>query len=127
MDGAGFAGEAGGLLVKIIIAMGFAADEVHLLSFSVADSGEASATRAELLERIAAVAPEVVVTLGDTATQLLLDSRQPIADLRGSFHDLAGTPLMPSLHPEVLLTGPALKREVWSDMQQVMKRLAPQP
>jgi DNA polymerase len=124
MDGPGFDGEAGGLLVNIIKAMGFAAEEVHLLCFAPNAAGEASATRAELLGRVAAVAPEVVVALGEPAARLLLDSRETIGALRGSFHDLAGTALMPTLHPETLVANPALKREVWSDMQQVMKRLA---
>ena len=124
MDGDGFAGEAGGLLANIVKAMGFAPPEVHLLSFGVDASGAASVTAGELLGRIAAVAPEVVVALGEKAAQLLLESSQPVARLRGSFHDLSGTPLMPSLHPAALLENPALKREVWSDMQQVMKRLS---
>jgi uracil-DNA glycosylase len=126
MTGAGFAGEAGELLAKIVQAMGFAAADVHLLSFPAQPSGPGCASRETLLNRIAAVAPEVVVTLGEQAAQLLLESREPVSTLRGNFHDLAGTPLMPTLHPEQLLENPALKREVWSDMQQVMKRLAPQ-
>jgi len=124
MTGAGFAGEAGGLLVNIVKAMGFAAEQVHLLCFCVDPGGAASATREELLGRIAAVAPEVVVALGEAAAQLLLDSREPIEALRGRFHDLAGTPLMPTLHPEALQENPDLKREVWSEMKQVMARLA---
>ena len=126
MAGAGFAGEAGGLLVNILKAMGFAPEEVHLLSFSLDATGAPSARREELLSRIAAAAPEVVVALGETAAQLLLDSREPVGRLRGRFHDLAGTPVMPSLHPEALVQDPALKREVWSEMQQVMKRLTRQ-
>jgi len=124
MTGAGFAGEAGGLLVNIIKAMGFAADEVHLLGFSLDAAGAPSVTREDLLGRIAAVAPEVVVALGEPAAQLLLASCEAIGALRGTFHDLDGTPLMPSLHPEALVENPALKREVWGEMQQVMKRLA---
>jgi uracil-DNA glycosylase len=124
MSGPGFAGEAGTLLVNIIKAMGYAAEEVHLLSFSTGASGAPNATREELLGRIGSVAPEIVVALGETAAQLLLDSREPVGALRGKFYDLTGTPLMPSLHPETLVTNPALKREVWNDMQQVMKRLA---
>jgi uracil-DNA glycosylase len=127
MSGAGFAGEAGALLLKIIEAMGFNAETAQLLSFSVDASGAASATREELLSRIAAVAPAAVVALGDAAAQLLLQSREPVATLRGSFHDLAGIPLMPSLHPEALLKNPALKREVWDDMKQVMSLLAARP
>jgi uracil-DNA glycosylase len=124
MTGAGFTGEAGGLLANIVKAMGFAADEVHLLGFSLDAAGAPSVTREDLLGRIAAVAPEVVVSLGEPAAQLLLVRREAIGTLRGTFHDLDGTPLMPSLHPEALVENPALKREVWGEMQQVMKRLA---
>jgi len=124
MTGAGFAGEAGGLLANIVKAMGFAAEEVHLLCFSVAPDGAASATREEILERINAVAPEVVVALGEAAARLLLQSQETIGALRGRFHDLAGRPLMPTLHPEALQENPDLKREVWSEMKQVMARLA---
>jgi uracil-DNA glycosylase len=126
MAGTGFDGEAGDLLAAIIKAMQFAVEDVHLISFSRDASGVSSATRGELLDRIAAVAPEVVVALGEPAAQLLLESSEPIAALRGAFHDLEGTPLMPTLHPEELVANQALKREVWGEMQQVMKRLAPQ-
>jgi len=122
--GAGYAGEAGALLEKIIVAMGFAKAEVCLL---IMDPCEASAgsLRGAIAARIAAVAPKVAVTLGEPATQLLLASDQPLERLRGRFHDLSGIPLMPSFHPDAMLENPALKREVWSDMQQVMRRLAP--
>ena len=124
MAGAGFAGEAGGLLLNIIKAMKFTEQEVYLLSFPLAASGAPSATREDLVSRIDAVAPEVVVALGDEAAGLLLASGESVSGLRGSFHDLSGTPLMPTLHPRSLLANPALKREVWGDMQLVMKRLA---
>ncbi|HBG07761.1 MAG: hypothetical protein A2075_10650 [Geobacteraceae bacterium GWC2_58_44] len=124
MSGAGFAGAAGELLAKIIQAMGFATSDVFLLSFNAGSGGAGSPAREAVLARIAAVGPEVVVTLGEPAAQLLLQSRQPVEKLRGRFHDLEGIPLLPTLHPDAMLENPALKREVWSDMQQVMRRLA---
>ena len=124
MSGPGFAGAAGDLLAKIIQAMGFAPSEVCLLSFA-ALPGTPDPIRQTLLDRIAAVGPEIVVTLGEQAAQLLLQSSEVVEKLRGSFHDLAGVPLLPTLHPDAMLENPALKREVWSDMQQVMRRLAP--
>ena len=122
LDGAGFDGASGELLAKIIRAMGFAADEVFLLSF--APSATKGPSRASLLSRISAVAPEVVVALGETAAQLLLESGDPVSSLRGRFLSLEGIPLMVTLHPDQLLCDPALKRDVWTDMQQVMRRLA---
>ena len=124
MTGAGFAGEAGELLAKIVKAMGFDTSDVYLLSFGAGSSGAGSPTREQLLARIAAVGPEVVVTLGERAAQLLLATEEPVEKLRGRFRDVAGVPLLPTLHPDAMLENPALKREVWSDMQQVMRRLA---
>ena len=123
MTGAGFSGEAGGLLEKIINAMQFATSDVYLLSFQAGSSGAGLPFREELLHRIKAVGPEVVVTLGEESAQLLLESRVPVAKLRGRFQDLEGIPLMPTLHPDAMLANLALKREVWNDMQQVMHRL----
>jgi len=124
MSGTGFAGAAGDLLAKIIQAMGFATSQVCLLSFAALPATPDS-LRQTLLERIAAVGPEVIVTLGEQAAQLLLQSGETVEKLRGSFQELAGIPLLPTLHPEAMLENPSLKREVWSDMQQVMRRLAP--
>lgn len=124
MTGAGFAGSAGDLLAKIIQAMGFVTSDVFLLSFNTGSRGAQSPSRELLLDRIAAVGPEVVVTLGEQAAQLLLQSGEAIGSLRGRFHDFQGIVLMPTLHPDALLENVALKREVWRDMQQVMRRLA---
>ena len=120
MSGAGFAGPSGELLAKIINAMGFAAEDVFLLSFA---SAAESPSQASLLSRIAAVAPEIVVALGETAAQLLLQSGESISTLRGRFFTLDEIPLMVTLHPDQLEADPALKREVWTDMQLVMRRL----
>uniref|UniRef100_C6E041 Phage SPO1 DNA polymerase-related protein n=1 Tax=Geobacter sp. (strain M21) TaxID=443144 RepID=C6E041_GEOSM len=118
MRGSGFAGEAGELLEKIVVAMGFGKGEVCLLSFA---AGEAS--RAAVAGRIAALDPEVVVSMGEEATALLLDNEAPLQRLRGRFHDLAGIALMPTHHAEAMLENQGLKRDAWNDMQQVMGRL----
>jgi uracil-DNA glycosylase len=123
LTGAGLASPSGELFAKIIKAMGFAPQEVYLLSFAQEAPGAATASRASLLEAIATVAPRIVVALGETAAQLLLQSGDPISALRGRFVDLEGTPLMATLHPDQLLADDSLKREVWNEMQQVMKRL----
>ena len=119
MRGTGFAGEAGELLGKIVQAMGFATSDVYLLSFAAA-----APSREELLSHVREVAPRVAVALGEEAAQLLLESREPVQKLRGRFHELEGVQLMPTLHPEMLVADQALKREVWNEMQQVMRLLA---
>jgi hypothetical protein len=124
MTGSGFGGAAGDLLAKIIAGMKFKPDEVCLLSF---DAGEdAAAMRCAVGRRINAVAPEVVVALGEDATSLMLEGRS-LDDVRGRFHEVQGRWVMPTLHPEFLLADEALKRHVWEDMKQVMRRLGAGP
>lgn len=123
LAGTGFSSAAGALLEKIVVAMGFTANSVCLLSVPPGDGGGA-ACRAAISGRIAEVAPEVVVTLGEQGTRLLLENEAPLERLRGRFHDFGGIPLMPSFHPDAMLADQSLKRDVWSDMQQVMRRLA---
>jgi DNA polymerase len=74
-----------------------------------------------MLRQVRAISPQVVVALGRFAAQTLLGVKTPISRLRGQFHDYHGLPLMPTYHPAALLRDPALKRDVWNDMQQVMK------
>jgi uracil-DNA glycosylase len=124
LTGAGFAGPSGELFAKIVKAMGFAREQVLLLSFPPESSVVDLKLRSSLLNRIAVVDPAAAVALGEAAAQLLLQSGDSIFDLRGHFHDLQGVPLMATLHPDQLLADETLKREVWNEMQQVMRKLA---
>jgi uracil-DNA glycosylase family 4 len=130
-QGEPFVGEAGQLLTKIIAAMGFQRDDVYLCTLLKCHppenrnphAAEIEQCQPFLLRQIQAVGPEVVVALGTCAAQALLQTKEPISQLRGQFHDLHGIPLMPTFHPAFLLRSPAHKGEVWADMKQVMARL----
>lgn len=125
MTGSGFQSASGELLAKIITAMRFRPDEVCLLSFDA--GGDAASLRSAIAGRIGAVAPEVVVTLGEEAASLLLDGGGTLDRVRGRFQELQGRGVMPTLHPELLLADEALKRQVWEDMKKVMHRLGTGP
>ncbi|MCC6521728.1 MAG: uracil-DNA glycosylase, partial [Polyangiaceae bacterium] len=61
------------------------------------------------------------------AVEGLLGSSGGITRLRGSWKLYLGrVPVMPTFHPAYLLRSPEKKREVWSDLQQVMARLGKQ-
>ena len=47
--------------------------------------------------------------------------------VRGRWLDWNGIRLMPTWHPAYLLRTPSAKREVWEDMQQVMRHLGLEP
>lgn len=121
MSGSGFAGRSGELLEKIIQAMTFSRDTVSLVTFPPAAAGEALA--ACVAERIAGVAPEVVVTMGEDATGLLLEDGGALKKLRGRFHACRGFRVMPTFHPDAMLDDESLKRFVWNDMKLVMAEL----
>ncbi|GFO63781.1 uracil-DNA glycosylase [Geomonas paludis] len=122
MAGPGYAGAAGDLLAKIIGAMKFKTDQVCLLSFDA--GGESAAMAESVARRIETVAPEVVVTLGEEATGLMLGGKTSLEQVRGQWQEVRGRGVMPTLHPELLLADEGLKRHVWEDMKLVMRRLA---
>jgi DNA polymerase len=131
LAGEPFVGEAGRLLTKIIQAMGFEREEIYICNVLKCRPpgnrnplpAEIDVCRPYLLRQVRAIGPEVIVALGTFSAQTLLHTREPISRLRGRFHDYHGIPLMPTFHPAFLLRNPAMKREVWEDMQAVMKKL----
>ena len=131
LQGEPFVGEAGQLLTKIIEAMQLARSEVYICNvLKCRPPGNRNPQHDEieqcqpfLLRQLKAIGPEVVVCLGTFAAQTLLQSKEPISRLRGHFHDYHGIPLMPTFHPAFLLRNAGKKRDVWEDMQQVMKLL----
>lgn len=130
-QGIPFVGEAGQLLTKIIGAMGFRRDEVYICNVLKCrppqnrnpQPDEIEKCHPFLLRQLRAIEPEVIVALGTFAAQTLLRTKEPISKLRGVFHDYHGISLMPTFHPAYLLRNAGMKREVWDDMQKVMKRL----
>jgi DNA polymerase len=131
LKGEPFVGEAGQLLTKIIQAMGFERDQVYICNVLKCrppgnrnpHHDEVESCSPFMLRQVKAIAPAVIVGLGTFAVQTLLQSKEPISRLRGHFHDYHGIPLMPTFHPAFLLRNPEKKREVWADMQQVMRLL----
>jgi uracil-DNA glycosylase family 4 len=65
--------------------------------------GEIEACRPYLEEQIAHLGPSVVVTLGNFATRLLLDTTEGIRQLRGSVYPYRGGSLVPTYHPAYVL------------------------
>jgi DNA polymerase len=84
---------------------------------------EIEACEPYLKRQLAAIRPQLIVTLGRFAAQSLLRDGSPIGRLRGAWREYEGIPLMPTYHPAYLLRNPVAKREAWEDMKQVMTRL----
>ena len=56
--------------------------------------------------QIAAIRPQVIVTLGKIATQALLGAKEPITKLRGQWRRYDHIRVMPTFHPSYLLRLP---------------------
>lgn len=138
IQGKPFVGRAGQLLNKMIAGMGLARESVYIANvLKTRPPGNATPTLDEcrlcesyLFDQVAAVRPEVVVTLGLTATRVVLKCEATMSSMRGRWHSFAlpdGTaiPVMPTFHPAYLLRAytPENREKVWSDMKQVLEQL----
>lgn len=131
-QGEPFVGPAGKLLDKMIEAMGFERDEVYVCSVvkcrTPDDRNPATVelkTCAPYLHRqLELLKPQVVVALGSTAVVGLLELTESITRLRGNFRLYRGrTAVMPTFAPGYLLRNPAAKRQVWTDLRQVVQHM----
>jgi DNA polymerase len=126
-----FVGAAGQLLTKIIAAMGLTRETVYICNIVKCRPPNNRNPEAEeirhclpfLKRQLAAINPRVICALGSVAARTLLETQTPISRLRGQFKTVMGIPVMPTFHPAYLLRNPEKKREVWNDVQQIMKLL----
>lgn len=131
VTGRPFVGRAGKLLDRMIEAMGMDRGQVYICNTVCCrppenrkpEPAETEACREFLVGQLRAVRPTIVVTLGATATQVLLKSRKGIGELMGRWHEWEGLPLRPTFHPAYLLRDASKKREVWADLQAVLLKL----
>ena len=137
-QGEPFVGAAGQLLTKIIMATGLSRGDVYIANIlkcrpdmPAGSSGNRKPTPAEmqtcipyLHEQIDLIQPKVLVALGGTVVEGLLN-KSGITKLRGQWQEYRGIPLMPTYHPAYLLRNQSLseKRRVWEDMLAVMDKL----
>ncbi len=126
-----FMGPVGQLLEKILLAVGLKREECFLTNvvkfISTGDeiTPEILSFSTPFLHReLAAIHPQVIVSLGNTPTKALLKIKKPISQVRGEFFDYFDMKLMPTFNPAYLLRDPSKKREVWEDMKKIRDFLA---
>ncbi|WP_438024807.1 uracil-DNA glycosylase family protein [Sorangium sp. So ce233] len=132
LQGEPFVGPAGQLLDKMIAAMGYHRDDVYICNIVKCrppknrkpEPAEMAACSPYLTSQLALIKPKVIVALGATAVQGLIGTSEGITKLRGTWKLYKGSiPIMPTFHPAYLLRQPGAKREVWSDLKEVMRHL----
>jgi DNA polymerase len=86
---------------------------------------EIDACRPYLEEQILIIEPRVIVTLGNFATKLLLDSGKGIRELRGRVFDRGAARLVPTYHPAyVLRAGGEAMAEMRADLVRAKRVMA---
>ena len=131
-QGEPFVGRAGKLLTDIIEkGMGLQRSDIYICNIlRCRPPGnrnplpvEAAACREFLDAQLAIVNPEFICCLGTIAAQNLLSEKTPIGKLRGRFLDYQGIKVLCTYHPAYVLRNPPAKKEVWADIQILMKEM----
>jgi len=128
-----FVGRAGKLLTKIIEAMNLKRSDVYISNVVKCRPPNNRAPLPNesdvcknliLLKEIEIIKPKIICTLGSIATQAILGPQTRISKARSIFFEFGQSLVMPTFHPAYLLRNPPAKKEVWEDMQKIMKKLA---
>lgn len=85
---------------------------------------EANACSGYLQAQIHILKPQLILAMGRTAIQNLLQTEKGINALRGQFFDYNGIPVIATYHPSALLRDEALKRPAWEDLKKARAKLA---
>lgn len=127
LKGEPFVGRAGQLLDKILAAINFKRSEVYIGNIVKCrppgnrdpEPSEMETCLPYLLEQIRMIDPKIVCCLGRIAAQALLQTKLPLGQLRGHFHDWYGRKLIVTYHPAALLRFPQYKRDTWEDVKKL--------
>ena len=128
-QGEPFVGPAGQLLTKIIEAIKLTRKQAYICNIVKCrppgnrnpETDEINTCFAFLERQIAAIQPDYICALGAVAAQTLLNTAEPISQLRGRIHQHKGIKVIATYHPAYLLRNPEKKRDVWEDMKMLMK------
>ncbi len=130
-QGLPFVGRAGKLLTQMIEAMGLQRRDVYICNVVKCrppgnrqpETDEVQKCSPFLFRQLDVLQPRVIVCLGATAAQTLLQTNRSISHFRGQWMDFRGYKMLATYHPAYLLRNPAAKGEVWKDLQKVMAEL----
>ena len=129
LRGEPFVGRSGQLLTKMLSAIGFESADVYITNVVKCRPPENRSPAADeiaacspvLHRQLELVGPKAILTLGNFASQTLLETDEGISKIRGSIRAYRGVPLVPTYHPAALLRNPHLKKDSWEDLKTLCK------
>lgn len=131
-----FVGRSGQLLEKMLNAIGLKREDVYITNIlpwrppgnRTPTDGEVAVCLPFLKRQIDLIRPKLILLLGGSAANAVLDNAEPISRLRGHWLDYkSGTkvsiPALASFHPAFLLRNSAQKAKAWNDFLRICKKL----
>jgi DNA polymerase len=129
-----FVGRAGDLLTEILAAIDLPRERVYICNVVKCRPpenrkplpDEIESCTPYLVRQLALLRPAVILAMGATAAETLLNVRQPLGQLRNKIHRFRGIPLVVTYHPAALLRNPHWKKPTWDDVR-IARQLLDQP
>lgn len=120
-----FVGKAGELLTKILSAIDLKREQVFICNIvkcrppenRTPQYDEIAACVPYLFRQIELIGPSVILAMGNTAAQTLLNTKQSLGALRSKVHRFRGVPVIVTYHPAALLRNPNWKKPTWDDVR----------
>ena len=124
-----FVGRAGQLLNKILAAINFRREDVYICNILKCRPPNNRQPQPEevdlclpyLKKQIDLVKPKLILCLGLTAAQNMMQTTESLTRLRGRVLSYENVPLMVTYHPAALLRNPNFKQPTWQDVQAARK------
>ena len=135
--GVPFMGKTGQLLNKMLSAINLDRKDIYITNvLPWRPPQNRTPTDEEILEflpflqrQIEIIKPKILYLLGTTAAKAILSTPQSLSKLRGKWYEYKTLRLnsqinvLVSYHPDFLLQSPNYKKEAWSDLQMLQKKL----
>ncbi len=120
-----FVGRAGELLTEILAAIDLPREQVFICNIVKCrppenrrpQPDEIEACVPYLYRQLEIIKPAVILAMGGTAAETLLNTRQPLVSLRNRVHQFRGIPVIVTYHPAALLRNPNWKKPTWDDVR----------
>ncbi|HEU5262705.1 MAG TPA: uracil-DNA glycosylase [Gemmatimonadales bacterium] len=127
-----FVGPAGELLTKILAAIELPRERVFICNVVKCRPPENRAPQYDeiaacvpyLFRQLDLLKPTVILAMGGTAAQTLLNTKQSLGALRNQIHRFRGIPVIVTYHPAALLRNPNWKKPTWDDVRIARRLLA---
>jgi DNA polymerase len=134
-----FVGPAGQKLGEILHAMDLTREDIYisnLVKFRPATPKQTTNNRKPTSQEMAAclplvmaeieiIKPAVIIALGVTTAEGLLNLQGAVGNMRGKWHEISDIPARVTYHPSYLLQSGSneVKRALWEDMLAVMEKI----